>query len=64
MRQLRLSSVIERRLLVNYRVDPDPAARLLPEPLRPHVVHGYAVVAGRADPATRPASRPDRSEPT
>ncbi|MFE2044224.1 DUF2071 domain-containing protein [Streptomyces sp. NPDC059477] len=43
MRQPRLSSVVERRLLVNYRVAPDAAARLLPEPLRPHLVHGQAV---------------------
>lgn len=43
MRQPRLSSVIERRLLVNYRVAPDAAARLLPGPLRPQLVHGYAV---------------------
>lgn len=43
MKQPRLSSVVERRLLVNYRLDPDAAARLLPEPLRPQLVHGYAV---------------------
>ncbi|MFF6787998.1 DUF2071 domain-containing protein [Streptomyces filamentosus] len=43
MRQPRLSSVIERRLLVNYRVDPDAAARLLPDPLRPQLVRGHAV---------------------
>ncbi|MGW7332574.1 DUF2071 domain-containing protein [Streptomyces sp. NPDC054840] len=43
MRQLRLSSVVERRLLVNYRVAPDAVARLLPEPLRPQLVHGHAV---------------------
>ncbi|MFI9296664.1 DUF2071 domain-containing protein [Streptomyces gardneri] len=43
MMQPRLSSVIERRLLVNYRVAPDAAARLLPGPLRPQLVHGYAV---------------------
>ncbi|KOV65515.1 DUF2071 domain-containing protein [Streptomyces sp. MMG1121] len=43
MRQPRLSSVVERRLLVNYRVDPDAAARLLPAPLRPQVVRGHAV---------------------
>ncbi|MER8237532.1 DUF2071 domain-containing protein [Streptomyces sp. NPDC094049] len=43
MRQPRLSSVIERRLLVNYRVAPDAAARLLPQPLRPQLVHGHAV---------------------
>ncbi|WP_328622775.1 DUF2071 domain-containing protein [Streptomyces sp. NBC_00354] len=43
MRQPRLSSVVERRLLVNYRVAPDAAARLLPKPLRPQLVHGHAV---------------------
>ncbi|MEV6250546.1 DUF2071 domain-containing protein [Streptomyces sp. NPDC051742] len=43
MRQPRLSSVVERRLLVNYRVAPDAAARLLPGPLRPQLVHGHAV---------------------
>ncbi|MFE9045524.1 DUF2071 domain-containing protein [Streptomyces sp. NPDC007818] len=43
MRQLRLSSVIERRLLVNYRVAPEAAARLLPQPLRPQLVQGHAV---------------------
>ena len=43
MRQPRLSSVVERRLLVNYRLAPDAAARLLPQPLRPQLVHGYAV---------------------
>jgi uncharacterized protein DUF2071 len=43
MKQPRLSSVVERRLLVNYRLAPDAAARLLPEPLRPQLVHGYAV---------------------
>ncbi|MFI8197706.1 DUF2071 domain-containing protein [Streptomyces sp. NPDC085942] len=39
----RLTSVIERRLLVNYRVDPHIAAALLPTPLRPHLVRGRAV---------------------
>nr|AAM33776.1 transcriptional regulator SrnQ [Streptomyces griseus] len=34
----RLASVIERRLLVNYRVDPHVAAALLPAPLRPQLV--------------------------
>lgn len=38
-----MSSVIERRLLVNYRVDPDVAAGLLPTPLRPQLVNGWAV---------------------
>jgi Uncharacterized conserved protein (COG2071) len=38
-----MSSVIERRLLVNYRIDPDVAARLLPTLLRPQLVNGWAV---------------------
>jgi hypothetical protein len=38
-----MSSVVERRLLVNYRVHPDVAARLLPAPLRPQLVGDYAV---------------------
>lgn len=40
---MRMASIVERRLLVNYRVDPDVVARLLPAPLRPQVVNGYAV---------------------
>jgi len=43
MRPPTMSSVIERRLLVNYRVDPAVAARLLPTPLRPQLVNGWAV---------------------
>jgi uncharacterized protein YqjF (DUF2071 family) len=39
-----VEGVIERRLLVNYRVEPDLAARVLPSGLRPHVVNGSAVV--------------------
>lgn len=31
---------IDRRLLINYRVDPDVLARLLPEPFEPQVVRG------------------------
>lgn len=31
---------IDRRLLINYRVDPDLLARLLPEPFEPQLVHG------------------------
>jgi Uncharacterized conserved protein (COG2071) len=38
-----MSSVIERRVLVNYRVDPVIAARLLPPPLQPQLVNGWAV---------------------
>ena len=35
--------VVERRLLVNYRADPEVTARLLPSPLRPQRVNGHAV---------------------
>jgi hypothetical protein len=35
--------VVERRLLVNYRIDPQITARLLPSPLRPQLVRGWAV---------------------
>jgi hypothetical protein len=38
-----LEAVVDRRLLVNYRVDPDVIARILPDPLRPHLVDGAAV---------------------
>lgn len=43
MRPPRMSSVVERRLLVNYRVDPEVAASSLPAPLRPQLVGGWAV---------------------
>ncbi|WP_433428098.1 DUF2071 domain-containing protein [Nonomuraea sp. CA-141351] len=43
MRQPRLSSVVERRLLVNYRLTPEVATRLLPDGLRPQLVRGHAV---------------------
>ncbi len=43
MRVRQLEGVIERRLLVNYRVDADVAARLLPAPFRPELVDGWAV---------------------
>ena len=38
-----LAGVIERRVLVNYAVDPDVAARLLPSPFRPQIVKDRAV---------------------
>ncbi|MFE3542771.1 DUF2071 domain-containing protein [Nocardia sp. NPDC059177] len=38
-----MSSVVERRLLVNYRVDPDAAASSVPPPMRPQLVGGWAV---------------------
>ena len=34
---------IERRLLVNYRIDPEVAERQLPAPFRPQLVSGWAV---------------------
>jgi hypothetical protein len=34
---------IERRLLVNYRIDPEQVVRQLPKPFRPHLVSGLAV---------------------
>ena len=38
-----LRGTIERRLLINFRADPDVVAKLLPAPFRPQVVHGFAV---------------------
>ena len=43
MRLPGLAGEIERRLLVNYRVDPGVIAPLLPAPFRPQVVNGFAV---------------------
>lgn len=36
-------SVVQRRLLINYRLDPDIAAAIVPAPFEPQVVNGYAV---------------------
>lgn len=38
-----ITGVIERRILVNYRVDPDVMAQMLPEPFEPHLVGGSAI---------------------
>ena len=63
-----MSSVIERRLLVNYRVDPDVAAPLLPAPLRPKLVNGWAVAGiclirlGRLRPSRLPGWAGMRTE--
>lgn len=38
-----LSAKFERRLLINYRLDPDTASSLVPKGLRPQLVDGYAV---------------------
>lgn len=43
MRAPAIRAVMERRLLVNYRVDPELLAALLPAPFRPVLVGGYGV---------------------
>ncbi len=43
MRLSSVRSVVERRLLINYRMAPDHAARVLPAPFEPQLVNGYAV---------------------
>jgi hypothetical protein len=43
MWQPRVRGEIERRLLVNYRVDPEVLAQALPAPFRPQLVDGSAV---------------------
>jgi uncharacterized protein YqjF (DUF2071 family) len=43
MKMPSMQGVIERRLLLNYRVDPDLAATLVPAPFTPQLVHGHAV---------------------
>ncbi|MCR9203855.1 MAG: DUF2071 domain-containing protein, partial [Halobacteriovoraceae bacterium] len=34
---------IERRILVNYRIDPNILEKLLPDPFRPRIINGYAL---------------------
>jgi uncharacterized protein YqjF (DUF2071 family) len=43
MRVPTMQGVVERRLLINYRVNPDVAAVMLPAPFEPQLVNGYAV---------------------
>ncbi|HEY7116804.1 MAG TPA: DUF2071 domain-containing protein [Tepidisphaeraceae bacterium] len=43
MRLPTIQGVIDRRILVNYRVDAGVAARLLPAPFRPKLANGYAM---------------------
>ena len=38
-----IRGIIDRRILVNYRIDPEVLARLLPAPFRPKIVHGRAM---------------------
>jgi hypothetical protein len=62
MRPPALAAVIERRLLVNYRVDPGVLASCLPQPFRPVLVSGYGVAGiclirlGRMRPAGLPGA--------
>ncbi len=44
MRLPRLRGVIERRMLVNYRVEPEVLARQLPAPFEPKLHNGKALV--------------------
>jgi Uncharacterized conserved protein (COG2071) len=68
MRPSRMSSVVERRLLVNYRVQAEVVASLLPVPLRPQQVGGWAVAGiclirlGRLRPRWAPGEFGLRSE--
>lgn len=63
-----ISSVIERRLLINYRVEPEVVARLLPAPLRPQIVGDWAVAGiclvrlGQVRPVGLPSAVGVRSE--
>jgi len=38
-----IRGVIDRRILVNYRVDPDVMARIVPSPFRPQIFEGFAI---------------------
>ena len=38
-----LRATIGRRILVNYRIDPDALSGLLPDPFEPRTVDGYAI---------------------
>ena len=61
MRTRALQASMERRLLVNYRVDPDTLASFLPAPFRPALVDGHGVAGicllrlGHIRPAGLPA---------
>ncbi|GAA4608485.1 DUF2071 domain-containing protein [Actinoplanes octamycinicus] len=63
-----MSGVIERRLLINYRTDPDAVARLLPAGMRPQLINGHAVAGiclirlGRLRPQPLPAAVGMRTE--
>jgi hypothetical protein len=68
MRAPSIASRIERRLLVNYRLDPETAARILPRGMRPDLAGGFAVGGiclirlGRLRPRAVPAGLGLRTE--
>ena len=43
MRVPTMHGVVDRRLLINYRLDPDVAATMIPAPFEPQLVNGWAV---------------------
>ena len=61
MRVPMMRGAVERRLLVNYRLDPAVVAPMLPAPFEPQLVNGYAVAGiclirlGRMRPGVLPA---------
>jgi Uncharacterized conserved protein (COG2071) len=68
MRVPTIQGVVERRLLINYRLDPDLAATMIPAPFQPQLVNGWAVVGiclirlGHMRPSGVPARLGLRSE--
>lgn len=38
-----ISGIIDRRILANFRIDPDRLAAALPSPFRPQIVHGWGI---------------------
>ncbi|HET6327198.1 MAG TPA: DUF2071 domain-containing protein [Planctomycetaceae bacterium] len=38
-----IRGIIDRRILVNYRVDPEVLSKVLPEPFRPLTIHGHGM---------------------
>ena len=38
-----IKGIIDRRILINFRIDPDVMAHNLPSPFRPKLVRGYAI---------------------
>ena len=43
MRISTIRGIIDRRILVNYRIDVEALAKVLPAPFRPKIFHGYGV---------------------